>query len=490
VGNIRRWWRGRPRARAMYLCAAGVVVAGTTLVGWASASSGATVNNDGAAMFSVSGTDLASTALFDLTLPSGAACSTGGGNGTQYVSFLVPASTNLAALTDTANPTADSAGVVDQGIALANAGGFVPFEQADTTPAGQIESGNYFASLEMDGLLKQGVTVTGAQIPLPNSALIPTGSTTADYEAGVVCFSPTNAETDYWSVPLTFSSVAVGTGSGEDPNGFVWTPGTGTTTTTTTAASSTTSTSTTEADATTTTVAASGATQLVLTVPTTATAGVSFSFTVNAEDADDSVVSGFADEISFTSSDSAATLPAATTLSNGTGSFTATFNTDGDQTITATDATTGSIIGTSTAVDVTGGSGTTSTTSSTTSTTLACATATTSTTSPTTTSSTTSTSSTTVPCTTTSTTTAAATSTTATSDPPAVVVAAAGSAAPSAGADPAAGDATDGTALPYTGQRATPELLAGICLIGIGLLLLAAARRRQELERLVWPDQR
>jgi LPXTG-motif cell wall-anchored protein len=71
-----------------------------------------------------------------------------------------------------------------------------------------------------------------------------------------------------------------------------------------------------------------------------------------------------------------------------------------------------------------------------------------------------------------------------------VVVAAAGSAAPSAGADPAAGDATDGTALPYTGQRATPELLAGICLIGIGLLLLAAARRRQELERLVWPDQR
>jgi len=210
------------RARGVAIGAVGAVVASARVLGLSSASFAAAPKHDRAATFSVTGAKLPSTTLFNLTLPAGAKCRTGGGNGTQFVSFLVPAKTNLATLSDTDNPEADSAGVVDQGVALANAEGFVPFEFADATPPGQIDTGDYFAALDMAGVLRAGVTVTGPQLPLPNTALIPKGSTSAKYEAGVVCFSPANAETDYWSAALTFTSVPKGKGTGKDPNGFVW----------------------------------------------------------------------------------------------------------------------------------------------------------------------------------------------------------------------------------------------------------------------------
>src|SRR5262249_20706415 len=51
--------------------------------------------------------------------------------------------------------------------------------------------------------------------------------------------------------------------------------------------------------------------------------------------------------VHFTSTDPAAVLPADSTLTAGTGTFSATFNTGGPQTITATDTVTASITGTS-----------------------------------------------------------------------------------------------------------------------------------------------
>jgi len=34
------------------------------------------------------------------------------------------------------------------------------------------------------------------------------------------------------------------------------------------------------------------------------------------------------------------------------------------------------------------------------------------------------------------------------------------------------------------------KAIVGIVLLAVGVLMLAAARRRQELERLLWPDER
>src|SRR5204863_487973 len=54
----------------------------------------------------------------------------------------------------------------------------------------------------------------------------------------------------------------------------------------------------------------------------------------------------------FSSSDGQAVLPANSTLSNGTGTFSATLKTAGNQTITATDTATASITGTSNSIAV------------------------------------------------------------------------------------------------------------------------------------------
>jgi len=91
-------------------------------------------------------------------------------------------------------------------------------------------------------------------------------------------------------------------------------------------------------------------------VPATATptAGTAFNFTVTALDGSNGVVSSYAGRVHFTSSDGQAMLPANSTMTNGTGNFTATLKTVGGQTITATDMATVSITGTSNSINVTG----------------------------------------------------------------------------------------------------------------------------------------
>jgi subtilisin-like proprotein convertase family protein len=92
----------------------------------------------------------------------------------------------------------------------------------------------------------------------------------------------------------------------------------------------------------TTAVAAAAASTFLLTnVPTSAPANDPFTFTVTAKDAFGNLADGYGGTVRITSSDPRATLPANATLAAGVGSFTVTPRTVGGQTITASDATTG-----------------------------------------------------------------------------------------------------------------------------------------------------
>src|SRR5207253_1822595 len=72
-------------------------------------------------------------------------------------------------------------------------------------------------------------------------------------------------------------------------------------------------------------------------VTATPTAGSTFNYTVTAQDAYNNTATGYTGTVHFTSSDGQALLPANGTLTNGTGTFSATLNTSGSRTITATD---------------------------------------------------------------------------------------------------------------------------------------------------------
>jgi probable HAF family extracellular repeat protein len=94
-------------------------------------------------------------------------------------------------------------------------------------------------------------------------------------------------------------------------------------------------------------------THLSVNTPGGASPGSAFSFTVSALDAANNVAPTYAGTVHFSSTDAQATLPANSTLTNGTGNFSATLNTLGDQTVTATDTVTASINGTSNTIHVT-----------------------------------------------------------------------------------------------------------------------------------------
>jgi len=71
--------------------------------------------------------------------------------------------------------------------------------------------------------------------------------------------------------------------------------------------------------------------------PTVVTKGKLYSMTVTALDDSGNTVTGYSGTVAYTSTDGAAVLPANSTLTNGVGVFEVTLNTDGIQTITATD---------------------------------------------------------------------------------------------------------------------------------------------------------
>ena len=94
------------------------------------------------------------------------------------------------------------------------------------------------------------------------------------------------------------------------------------------------------------------ATHFSVGAPVSVIAQKSFNFTVNAVDAANNLAITYSGTAHFTSNDGQAVLPANSTLTNGTGTFSATLKTVGSQTITATDTVTASIIGTSSAIGV------------------------------------------------------------------------------------------------------------------------------------------
>jgi len=89
-----------------------------------------------------------------------------------------------------------------------------------------------------------------------------------------------------------------------------------------------------------------------VTAPANDTAGTSFNFTVNALDGANNPLPSYSGTVSFTSSDNQASLPANSTLTNGTRSFSATMKTAGSQVVIAADTVTASMTGTSSAINV------------------------------------------------------------------------------------------------------------------------------------------
>ena len=97
---------------------------------------------------------------------------------------------------------------------------------------------------------------------------------------------------------------------------------------------------------------AGSATHFVLVAPNDATAGDMFNFIIVAENASDQTATDYTGIVDVTSTDPSATLPSAVQLASGTGQFSATLGTAGNQTLTATDANTAWITGTSSSIAV------------------------------------------------------------------------------------------------------------------------------------------
>jgi tripartite motif-containing protein 71 len=95
----------------------------------------------------------------------------------------------------------------------------------------------------------------------------------------------------------------------------------------------------------------------LVSAPADASQNAPVTFSVTALDSANNRVAGYSGKVILTSSDSTAILPADAILVNGSGTFSATFRTSGNQTITATDTASASFTGTSGNVSVGGSIG-------------------------------------------------------------------------------------------------------------------------------------
>ena len=99
-------------------------------------------------------------------------------------------------------------------------------------------------------------------------------------------------------------------------------------------------------------VAPTAATHFGVNAPAGSTVGAAFTFTVTALDQFNNQAINYTGTVHFSSTDSAAALPADSALTFGIGTFSATLKTPGSQTLTATDTTTSTITGTSNAIAI------------------------------------------------------------------------------------------------------------------------------------------
>ena len=86
--------------------------------------------------------------------------------------------------------------------------------------------------------------------------------------------------------------------------------------------------------------------------PSMTNSGAPFNITVTAQDAYNNTATTYGGTVRFTSTDGTANLPSNSTLTNGVGMFSVTLNAFGNQTVTATDTSNGSITGTSGTITV------------------------------------------------------------------------------------------------------------------------------------------
>jgi hypothetical protein len=170
-------------------------------------------------------------------------------------------------------------------------------------------------------------------------AALDASNATVNSYAGTVHFSSSDSQ----AVLPANSSLTSGTGTF---SATLKTSGIQTITATDTASSSIASTSSP------TTVSAAATSQFSITAPASANTGKAFNFSVAAKDPFSNTVSTYSGTLHFTSSDAKATLPGNATLTNGTGTFSATLNTAPNQTISATDTVMVSITGTSKSISV------------------------------------------------------------------------------------------------------------------------------------------
>jgi hypothetical protein len=181
-----------------------------------------------------------------------------------------------------------------------------------------------------------GTTTAAAATATHFSISVPSGATAGDsFSITVSALDNTNTIDTTYSGTIEFSS---SDGNAVLPANSTLTNGTSTFTATFDTSGGQTITATDTADdgitgtSNTVTATAAAATQLIVSAPSTATQGTAFSYDVTAEDKFGNIDRSYSGTVTFTSTDSAATLPADATLSDGTGSFNATLNTTGDQT--------------------------------------------------------------------------------------------------------------------------------------------------------------
>lgn len=93
-------------------------------------------------------------------------------------------------------------------------------------------------------------------------------------------------------------------------------------------------------------------THFVVATPGNATTRAPFTVQVRALDGANNISAGYSGTVHFTSTDTQAVLPANSGLTNGTGAFSATLETAGNQTITTTDTVMASVTGTSSSIGV------------------------------------------------------------------------------------------------------------------------------------------
>jgi hypothetical protein len=193
----------------------------------------------------------------------------------------------------------------------------------------------------------------GSQLTITVTALDAANNVDTNY-VGTVHFTKTDSGAGS-AVPVDYTFTLADAGTRTFTNGVTYvTSGTQTVTATDTVTNTITGSANTL-------VSAATATHLSVVAPASATAAIGFNFSVTALDQFNNTATGYTGTVHFTSTDGAANLPINYTFTGGDAgahTFSATLNTVGNQTITATDTVTNTINGTSSNISVSPGAAT------------------------------------------------------------------------------------------------------------------------------------